>query len=711
MESEMADRNKTQFILRKKDLSLKELSAQSGLSEEEIRSILEKEGQGPSGPSAGWFLPPGLALLALFTVVVLAYLPVLQNDFVNWDDKDAILDNPFIRHWDGAFLKWSFTTYATGNWMPLTWLSFALNFQMAGLDPRVFHLTNVLLHALNSLLVLGVSWRLLRAIPAGPMGWAKAFAFPIAFLTALLFGLHPIHVESVAWATERKDVLYAAFYLGSLWVYLGRGTPPEKRELWSCLALYLLSLMSKPMAVTLPLVLLILDIWPLGRLREGLGVLLREKIPFFVLASLSVLVTMASHAKTLSYAQSGVEVYWILNSFRSLVFYLVKMAVPWNLSPYYPFPPEMTAGYILEDLGAAALVVFGSIFFYRRRDKFPDGMAAWAYYLVTLAPVLGVVQTGAQAAADRYTYLPSLGFFLFLSAAVARWVALDRKVFAVVCLVVGAGLGYLTVFQIGVWRNTSVLWERVTQIYPDENADAYSRLGVAYLKARRFDDALAAFSRASAIPPPLARTFHGLGTALTYKDRLPEAIQAFNYALTLDPSLTAPRQNLWNIYEREGNHAEAIHQMEEALKVEPSTAAFYNNLGVSYGFLKKNREAQAAFEKAHRLDGENPEYLVNLATVLDWEGKKEKALALYREGARQRPREALYHLKMADLYLSQNLRAKALDQLKTAWALGPQEVKIIHQIGEDFQKLGRTELAQGCFEQEKKTSGMRELVR
>ncbi|HJT25035.1 MAG TPA: hypothetical protein VJ873_10685, partial [bacterium] len=259
----------------------------------------------PAAPPRFWKPPLWVCALLLFLAVLLFYLPVLQNDFVNWDDKDAITDNPAIRHLDWAFVKWAFTTYATGNWMPLTWLSFALNYLMGGLDPRVFHATNVLLHSINTVLVFGVCLRLLEALPEGegPGGMARveAFALPVSFMTALFFGLHPIHVESVAWATERKDVLYSLFYLWSLYLYLGPGFFSEKSKTirWGCLSLYLLSLLSKPMAVTLPFVFLILDYWPLRRLFPDFRPALKEKIPFFALALGSVILTLLSHEKTL----------------------------------------------------------------------------------------------------------------------------------------------------------------------------------------------------------------------------------------------------------------------------------------------------------------------------------------------------------------------------------------------------------------------------
>ena len=621
---------------------------------------------------------------------------------------DFITANPLIRGLDKGALWSMFTTFPTGNWMPLTWISFALNFRMNGLDPRVFHATNVFLHALNTLLVFLVCLRFWRRLPgtSESVSQSRAFGLPIAFLTALLFGLHPIHVESVAWATERKDVLYSVFYLGALWLYLGKPVLEWKRSrAWACLGLYLLALMSKPMAITLPVVFMVLDYWPLGKWGRGYAKILKEKTPFFILALGALWVTMASHEKTLSYAQSGVEFFWVMNSFRSLVFYPLKMAWPVGLTAYYPFPPEMNGFYLFENFCAAAMVLAACVLLFHYRHKVPFLLIAWAYYVVVLLPVIGIVQTGSEAAADRYTYLASLGFFLPVAAG-AAWLFSYRWIpYAGLIILSTALLGWGTMGQIGTWKNSQALWERVTEIYPDENPTAYSKLGVAYLKARRYDEALAAFSRASAIPPPLASTFNGLGMALLFKDRVAEAIMEFEYALTLDSRFIEPRLNLWKVFERQGRHAEAIGEMLEALKIEPNSPVLYNNLGVSYGFLKKYGEAKSAFQKAHQLDQDNTEYLVNLATICLWEGQPETALKLYRGGIARRPREPVYDLKMADIYLSQGLKGRTLERLQTAWGLHPESPKVLQQMGEDFEKLGWADLARQCFEKEKEIDG------
>lgn len=646
----------------------------------------------------------------LIIVVILFYIPVLGNDFVNWDDPVVISNNPQIRHLNWDSLKWMFISSPTGIWMPLTLLSLNLNYLIGGIDPRIYHATNVLLHALNTVLVFELCFRLLKLLPASDgsegMGRAKSFAIPIAFLTALLFGLHPIHVESVAWATERKDVLYSVFYLGSLYLYLGYAVSQNPNaKLVPCFILYLLSLLSKPMAITLPFVFLILDYWPLGRFSQQIIKSLREKTFFFATALGFVLVTIFSHLNTLSYEQSGLEFYWVLNAFRALFFYILKMILPLGLTAYYPFPLTLTPFYLAEEFGSVVLVLLTSYFFYKYRERAPYLLCAWLYFIVTLAPVLGFIQTGSQAAADRYTYLPCLAFFLLLAVAAARWVGYNRLYYGVLSLVLVAVLGYLTVVQIGTWRNSEVLWERVARVYPEVSPEACTRIGEDYLKNQRDYEALVAFSRACSIPPQMARAYEGLGLALLYNNRVSDAISAFENAIAQDPQSINPRIYLWNVLEKLNQHDAAIQQIKEAINVEPKTPQLWNDLGTSFTFLKRYPDAEAAFLEARRLDPNNVEYLVNLATIKEWEGKTQAAMELFKKGIAKNPHEPVYYLKMGDLYLSGGKKSQALAVLEKAWALRPQNAKTIQQIGEDFQVLGKRDLAQNCFEEARKING------
>ena len=370
-----------------------------------------------------------------------------------------------------------------------------------------------------------------------------------ASLTALLFGLHPIHVESVAWAWERKDVLYAFFYLSGILLYLDYAidSGQKKLKLYACLGLYLLALMSKPMAVTLPLVFLIFDGWPLKRLANGLSKALVEKIPFFVLAAVISLITRLEMAQVSSINQNLSLGFRISNALYAPVFYLYKMVLPLGLTPFYPFPHELTSVYYLEHFfSILGVIIFTLVCFYFRKNN-PWLGAAWLFYLVSLAPVLGLIQVGSYSAADRYTYLPSLGIFLPLSALVSVFLLKRRLPLVVFCAAITVLLGFGTMKQIGVWKNSQTFWECVVNHYPDDNPNALTNLGAVYMKAGRLDDALALFKRATAIHRPLVFTHEQLGTALMYKGQVEEAIREFKIAQSLDPKDNQSYQNLWKI--------------------------------------------------------------------------------------------------------------------------------------------------------------------
>lgn len=642
----------------------------------------------------------------LVFMVCLFYLPVLRNGFVNWDDMDVIAENPHIRSLNLANLRWMFTTFHADNWVPLTWLSLALNYRMGGLQPGVFHFTNVALHALNTALVFLTCVKVIRLI-RGESAFPMSAVIPTALVTALLFGLHPIHVESVAWATERKDVLYSFFYLSGILLYLDYVSSrlKNKLKLYGCLGLYLLALMSKPMAVTLPLAFLILDYWPLDRFPSERLKPLVEKIPFFILALVFGCLAVASHEDTISSTAPTAQVYWMMNAFRSLIFYLFKMALPLNLVPLVPFPRVMDTYYQIQNLLAALLVVIAVMACYRTRKTAPYWGAAGLFYLLTLLPVLGILQTGSQAAADRYTYFPSLSVFFLFSAGMACWLSNCRFFLPLFIVALTCLLGFGTVRQIGLWKNSETLWESVVRAYPADSALAYTYLGGTYTEEKRWNDALGAFQQALAIPPPMAAAHLGYGRLLLYFGKVDQAIQEFNTAIAIDPNQVRPHESLWSVYERLGKHPEAISQIQTAIQMEPNDAGFFCDLGVSFSILKRYPEAEKAFQKAHELDPDSSLCVVNLATVQVFEGRASEAMSLYQQEISEGNRIPLYYLKMADIFLDQRKTDQALQALQTASQLNPQEPKLLQQIGEDYDRAGQKAIAQSFYERVRSLTG------
>ncbi len=545
-------------------------------------------------PRAGFWQSDGFIFsaisLALFLAVLLSYLPVLQNGFVNWDDPEAIKNNPYIRDLSLSSLEWMFTTFYTGNWIPLNWLSLSLDFQIGGLNPVVYHMDNVLLHGLNTVLffflaikILGLAWK--NHDPA-VQALSKGRSLVAASLAALLFGLHPLHVESVAWATERKDLLCGFFYLLSLLAYLrwAGAAAGRKAKAALCLVLYVLAVMAKPMAITLPAAMLVLDYWPLGRVPSTWRSALREKIPFFLAALVFSALAVAAQAQWGAFSSPGNLglPFRAMNAVHSAAFYLWKMLLPVHLLPFYPLDPGAGA-FSLGNLGAALCVVLVSWACYSARRTRPYWAAAWIYYLATLAPVLGVLQVGGQAAADRFSYLPSLGPFLLFGTLAALSLRKNILLAFLFCLLLAGSLGALTWRQTGLWRDSVTLWEKVAKAYPGVSQTVHSNLANAYRAAGRPDDAVSEYDKAITIGPPRAYPHDGKGVALLDKGLTEEAVHEFQEAVALDPQDLPAHRHLWLIYQKLGRRQEAQEEFQEAARLVPGFAGAGDNPGTGDG--------------------------------------------------------------------------------------------------------------------------------
>jgi protein O-mannosyl-transferase len=578
----------------------------------------------PSGWDRRYLWAAGLPVL----LTALFYLPSLYYPFVNWDDPKTIANNLHIRSLDFNSIKWLFSNFCLGFWAPLTLLSQAVDYRLGGLNPFQYHLTNLALHAINTLLVFFLARKLLPLVWKDPdQGGEPAFTtISGAFLAALMFGLHPIHVEPVVWVTGRKDLLCGFFYLLSLLAYLGYAASPTSKSwrLYLTLLLFLFALMSKPMAITLPLVLLILDGWPLGRLSRECSKAILEKIPFFVVAL--IFGYLAIKAESSVEAMPDLEIYpWdlrMMNAFHSLVFYLVKIVWPQNLAALYPMTGIKT--YSISTIGSAVAVIIisAACFIYRR--KFPYLAAAWFLYLVFLSPVLGIFQVGGHAAADRYMYLTALCPFLVVSAAVARFLSDKRLVLASLAFALAVTLAVGTIQQAKTWGNSVTLWENVIRINPGESSIAFTNLGDAYHNAGRLEEALAAFNRAIAINPSHVNSQNGRATVFFKQGRLEEATAGFMTAIRIDPKYAIAHYNLGFALGQMGRTAEAMKEVQEALRLDPHYAQAYNNLGVLYGSQGRFEEAVEAFQKAAFFDPGNPVYGKNLEAIRQGAAKKGK---------------------------------------------------------------------------------------
>ena len=558
-------------------------------------------------------------------ITFLIYLKSLQNDFV-WDDNLYVVDNPYIHSFDLPFFKWSFFDFYAANWHPLTWISHAVDYAMWGLNPLGHHLTNNILHALCTFIVVLLAMRLMEVFKkiAENKGLSRSFLDDRAIgmtaaVTGLLFGLHPLHAESVAWVAERKDLLCAVFFLLSVTAYahyMGEisenafavYTPRllNKRYLLT-LGLFTLALLSKPMAVTLPFVLLILDWYPFGRIRsiKTLWAATIEKLPFLALTLISsILTVLAQKAGGAMEPMKLVPLSMrLLVAARSLIAYLGKMILPLNLSPYYAYPDDISP-YSLEYIVPIALVAGITITFLTVLRNQKLWMAVWGYYVITLLPVLGIVQVGGQSMADRYTYLQSIGPFLLIGLIAAkvyaditdltRWRVVLKTAGLVLAAAALVSMSYATMEQIGVWRNSFVFWGRVLEAEPARIPFAYNNLGLAYASKGQLDEAIELYQTALRLKPDYAEAHNNLGIAYASKGQLEMAIEQFQTAVRLKPDYAEAHNDLGLAYASKGLLDEAIEHYQTAVRLKPDLTEAHFNLGLIY--LKKGSKDMARTE-------------------------------------------------------------------------------------------------------------------
>ncbi|MBI3289102.1 MAG: tetratricopeptide repeat protein [Elusimicrobia bacterium] len=655
---------------------------------------------------------PWSALAIAGVLAFVAFLPALRADFVNWDDDVNFLMNPNYRGLGWGHLKWMFTTLQMGHYQPLSWMSLGFDYVLWGMRPFGYHLTNVLLHAANAALFCVLCRHLLAlAQPdrTSDLDAASLFA-------ALLFSVHPLRVESVAWVTERRDVLSGMFYLLTTIFY-------ARRRLALALTFFALGLLCKGIGVTLPLIFVVLDFYPLRRLPAQAGRWLEpgvrgvwiEKIPFFALSLAAGLLGAAGEKHiglVFSMSDFGVSAR-LAQSFYALAFYVWKTLWPTGLGPIYearnpslgqwPFWP------------CAVFVALATAAVLRARRVWPAGAASWACYVLALIPVLGLLKFGEQIAADRYTYLACLSWAVLAGGGLLR--LLDgrkdggRQAVLVVAGALCALLGALTWRQARVWKNSEALWTHAVAL----NADlvfAHNNLGVILADKGEYDKAIPHYRAALAINPSVKNAHLNLGNAFYKLGRRAEAIGAYRAALAVDPDYVQAQQNLAAALveegiaqNRAGRLAEATALFREAARVNPKDAAVLNNLGMALSDLGRLGEAMEYFKAALRVEPGNaqthngwgvalfrhgdasgaaahyqealrldPGLLTarfNLAVVLIGRGRLDEAAAQYRDILQSQPDNAEAHFAAANLFADRRQWEDAAAQYRETLRLQP----------------------------------------
>lgn len=587
-----------------------------------------------------------LKLFFCFGLVVttfVVYSPLLSHDFINFDTPLHVTENPRVQ---AGLTKntiiWAFTSFHANFWIPLTWLSHMLDCQLFGLNPGMHHLTNLLFHLANSVLLFLLLERMTGSV------WRSA-------LVAALFALHPLRVESVAWVAQRKDVLSTLFWLLTMWGYVIYAQRPRLSRYLLTMLFFAFGLMAKPMLVTLPFVMLLMDFWPLGRLRgrqqnqeihpnarqSSLGRLILEKVPFLALAAASSFATLLAKQKAgalvlLNVIPLGVR---IGNALLSYLSYIGKMMWPHQLAIFYPYPEAIS---IWKVIIASVFLSCLTVVLIRVAKRFPYLTVGWLWYLGTLVPVIGFVQVGSQAMADRFTYVPLIGLFIMIAWGVPELLKgwrYRRIAYVISTSVVLSALMTCTWLQGRHWQNSITLFTHTLKVTAD-NWLAHNNLGVALYGQGRPEEAIKHCSEALRIRPDYADAHYNLGIALAKQARLEDAIMHYSEALRIKPDHASAHNSLGHALFRKGEYEEAIGHYSEALRINPDHAGAHHNMGIVFAEQGKLEEAIIHYTEALRAKPDHAKAHNNLGVLLARQGRLEEAARHFSAALRINPDHA-----------------------------------------------------------------------
>ena len=675
--------------------------------------------------------PKLLISLFLSAAILIVFWQVKDSDFINYDDGPYVLENTKVS--SGISVEgiiWSFTAYHAANWHPLTWISHMADCQLYGLKPRGHHLSNLVLHIINTLLLFLLLARITRAL------WPSA-------MVAALFALHPLHVESVAWVAERKDVLSTFFWMTTMWAYVWYVEGPGLRRYLLVLLAYTLGLMAKPMLVTLPLVLLLLDRWPLER-RLPIPVpvkksrrtgqppsppqtwarLVLEKVPLLLLAAVSCVITIQAQKQALISLEKIPFTLRLTNAILSYVSYLGKTLWPARLAIFYPHPgPGWSWGWVAV---ACLIVLGGSILAIFAARKRPYLTVGWFWYLGTLVPVIGLVQVGSQAMADRYTYIPLIGLFLMAVWGVrdlaAGWPR-PQVFLSVMAGIVLTACALLTWRQVGYWRNSISLFEHAVNVTAnnslayaklaaayakqDQNdkaiplylkaidlnpndAAAHNNLGLIYAAHGKLDEAISLYLKAIKINPKLADTYNSLAMAYTKQGKIDQVIPLLKQAITLRKDYADPYYNLGLVYANQGNLDEAIIWYQKAINVKPNMTEAYSNLGIAYSSLGKFNEAIPLFEQAIKINPNFAGAYNNLGLAYANLGKFDEAIVVFQRAIAVNPNLTAPYNNLGMIYVEQGKPDEAIFFFRKALAINSHDTFAQEMLNKlDESRAGR----------------------
>jgi tetratricopeptide (TPR) repeat protein len=690
---------------------------------------------------------PALICTALVILTFITFWQLKDCSFVNYDDSMYVYENTYVQsglNWDSVKQAFSFElAKLSGHWHPVTWLSWMLDYQFFGLNATAYHLVNLFFHVMNTLLLFLILLRMTRTI------------WPCAFVAAL-FAIHPLHVESVAWIAERKDVLSTFFWMITLGAYSYYVEHPGFRRYLPVILFFALGLMAKPMLITLPFVLLLLDYWPLRRfaeinpgrkfqsealktvtsdkqkkksknknaVREVLEAdrakhteykwsliypLLWEKIPLFVLAILSSIVTyFAAQSAGAVHSESIPLFVRIGNAFISYIAYIGKMIWPSNLAVFYPYTKLMIPWQVL---GSILLLIAITLVVIWRVKKFPYLATGWLWYIGTLVPVIGIVQAGSQAMADRYTYIPLIGLFIVVAWGVPEllkeWKYRKEMLFAAAALSIMC-LSIISWKQVGYWQNNFTLYDHALAV-TENSWLAYDNRGVAYYSQGGYKQAIEDFNRAIEIKPHHEKTYNNRGNAYHALGRYRQAIEDFNKAIEIKtdfpeaynnrgnaylalgnyklamgdinkameikPDYATAHNSRGNVYQNLGNYHQAIEDYGRAIENKPRYAEAYYNRGTAYNKLGNYRQAIEDLNRAINLKPDYPEAYVNRGFACKGLGNYQQAIEDYGSAIQIKPDYTFAYLNRGAAYVKLGNNDRAVNDLKMAAKLGDENAK------------------------------------
>ncbi len=643
--------------------------------------------------------------LALITLAV--FWQVHNFDFVRYDDDKYVTENHHVQSGltkDG--IVWAFTSVDVSNWHPLTWLSHMLDYQLYGSNPAGHHLTSLFLHIVNTLLLFFILKRMTGFI------WQSAFV-------AALFAIHPLHIESVVWVAERKDVLSTLFFMLSLSAYVRYVECPGIYRYLPIILFFAFGLMSKPMLVTLPFVLLLLDFWPLGRLqfrksilnisetsmqtaakwdeiKSNVGLII-EKIPLLIIAAASIGITLYAQWTGIAPIQSLPFGTRISNALVSYTSYMAKMVWPESLAVFYPYPDIMP---IWQVGGSILLLILITLIAIRSVRRYPYVMTGWLWYLGTLVPVIGLVQVGNQSMADRYTYIPLIGLFMIIAWAMPDFLARWRYRRVALALSAACVIGVLmtvSMFQVRHWHDSVTLFEHAISVTKN-NYVMHSNLGASLAEQGKYDDAVLHYAEALRIKPDDFEARYNLANALARQGKIEESLSQYAEALRIQPGAAAVYNNMGIALSQLGRTDEAIIRFRESLRLKPDFHDAESNLKIALNRQVKPKQKIPEIAVKQPADPKSAEGRMQAGLSLFQKGRFDEAIPEFKEALRLNPNLAAAHISLGLIMARKRDLDRAIDHFRTALRIKPDLPEAHNSLGVALTHKGQIDEAITHFE-------------